>query len=479
MENVRSSATGVAEGSSVSTLSNLSLARNIKIALFHVGSSLADILALSVWNRIAIVELGLGAAPIALLLALRYLLAPLSIWVGQRSDVAPVRGYHRTPYIWFGRLLIVISFFVLGVSTVTLGGDRTFDMFRLGAINLAIVDSASATFGWIGLLVACLMFSIGSAFSGTTFLSLIHDITPKAQRTRAISVVWFFLIAGFAIAGIVYGRLLPHYTAERFLALFIGAALVMGALWFFTLLGEEKPTRVVTKAETTPRRPFMQDLRTVWNNSQTRYFFVFLALSVLFFYAQDSILEPFAGQVFNMPLATTSRFSAYWGSMTLIGIVVTLWIARRFPKTANNTTLSRWGVTILMITFVLFFVCAVAQIRPLVTIGLIVMGIGLGIWTVGTLGMMMDMTRAWGAGIYLALWTVSETLARGVGVGIGGIIRDVTLSISNSLSVAYGTVFLLEAIGFALTLLILSRVNVTAFQQQSPPSEAVLSAAMD
>ena len=107
MENVRASTPVIAEGgnlSSVSTLPTqptLSLARNIKIALFHVGSSLADILALSVWNRIAIVELGLGAAPIALLLALRYLLAPLSIWVGQRSDVAPVRGYHRTPYIWF------------------------------------------------------------------------------------------------------------------------------------------------------------------------------------------------------------------------------------------------------------------------------------------------------------------------------------------------------------------------------------------
>jgi BCD family chlorophyll transporter-like MFS transporter len=128
---------------------------------------------------------------------------------------------------------------------------------------------------------------------------------------------------------------------------------------------------------------------------------------------------------------------------------------------------------------VLFFVCAVAQIRPLVTIGLIVMGVGLGIWTVGTLGMMMDMTRAWGAGIYLALWTVSETLARGVGVGIGGVIRDVTLSIANSLSVAYGTVFLLEAIGFAITLVILSRVNVVAFQQQTPAPDAVLSAAMD
>jgi len=100
-------------------------------------------------------------------------------------------------------------------------------------------------------------------------------------------------------------------------------------------------------------------------------------------------------------------------------------------------------------------------------------------WTVGTLGLMMDMTRAWGAGLYLALWTVSETLARGVGVIIGGVLRDVTLSLSGSLSTAYGAVFLMEAIGFAVTLVVLSRVNVYAFQQQTPAPDTVLSAAMD
>ena len=57
-----------------------------------------------------------------------------------------------------------------------------------------------------------------SALSGTTYLSLIYDITPERQRTRAVSVVWFFLITGFAVAGIAYGRLLPQYTREGFLA---------------------------------------------------------------------------------------------------------------------------------------------------------------------------------------------------------------------------------------------------------------------
>jgi hypothetical protein len=63
---------------------NVSLPRNIKLGLFHLGSSMADILASGVWNRIAINELGLASTPVALLLALKYFLAPLSVWIGQR-----------------------------------------------------------------------------------------------------------------------------------------------------------------------------------------------------------------------------------------------------------------------------------------------------------------------------------------------------------------------------------------------------------
>jgi BCD family chlorophyll transporter-like MFS transporter len=441
---------------------NLSLTRNMKFGLFHIGSSMADILASGVWNRIAIKELGLASTPIALLLSLKYFLTPLSIWIGQRSDVAPFRGYRRVPYIWGGRLLMVLSYFMLGLSTVSLADDR------------------NSMLGWLGLMVAFSVFSIGSALSGTTFLALIYDVTPEKQRTRAVSIVWFFLIIGFAASGILYGRLLPTYTRESFLILFAVAPLIMGALWFFSLFGEEKPIsldeKVANKAE---KRPFWQDFQTAWENRQTRVFFVFLALSTLFFYAQDVILEPFAGHVFEMPASTTSRFSAYWGSLALIGILGSLWAMRRFPTRINNTTLTRWGVITLIIAFGMFFICAVMQIRPLVTIGLMVMGVGLGMWTVGTLGLMMDMTRAWGAGLYLALWTVAETLARGVGVVLGGVINDLVFVVAHQHTISYGAVFLIETIGFAVSLMVLNRINVSTFKQEAPAPEIVFSASMD
>lgn len=462
---------------------HLSILRNLKIGTFHIGSSMADILAAGVWNRVMIKELGFAATPIALLLALRYFLAPFGVWVGQRSDVAPWRGYHRLPYIWGGRLAMALSYVILGLATLHLAGsyDASIPDFSLQRMNITVTTNAGSLLGWLGVVVALVMFSVGSTFSSTTFLALIYDRAPRSQRTRAVSVVWFFLILGFAVSGIIYSRLLPEYTRGGFLSLFLIAPLIMGGLWFFSLLGEEKPGTAKTggdKPAEATARPFWRDLKAVWASQQTRLFFLYLMLSTLFFYTQDVILEPFAGQVFGMPVSTTSRFSAYWGSMTLIGIVVCLVLARRFPKSVNNMSLSRWGVVTLLVTFALFFICAVFQVRPLVTIGLVVMGIGLGMWTVGSLGLMMDTTRAWGAGIYLALWTVASTLARGAGVVLGGVALDLALGLTGrQLTLSYGAVFLLQVIGLGGALYTLGRVPLA--EQQTPKAEAVLVSAME
>jgi len=442
----------------------ISLARNIKIGTFHIGSSMADILVSAVWNRIAIAELGFAAFPISLLLALRYILAPLSVWIGQRSDVKAYFGYRRLPYIWGGRFMIMISLFTLALCTVA-------------------AYETNAPLAWIGMVASVILFSVGSVFSGTTYLALIYDITPKPQQTRVVSVVWFFLISGFAGSGILYSVLLKEYTREGFLRLFLIAPLIMGAFWFISTLGEERRQRKGEAApqveQVGPRVSFGQTIRAAWANRQTRLFFLFLGLTTMFFYTQDIILEPFGAQVFGMTTATTNRFSSYWGSMTLIAIIVTLLLARRFPARINNISASRWSVFILIAAFALFAISAFAGVRPLVTVALIVLGIGLGVWTVGTLGLMMDMTSIAGAGLYLSLWTVSETLARGAGTALGGALRDIGFALFGNINIAYGGVFLVQAVGFALTLFVLSRVSIVDFHRNMPSPRAVMEGAMD
>jgi MFS transporter, BCD family, chlorophyll transporter len=463
---------------------NLSLARNMKIGLFHIGSSLADILANGVWNRVMIKELGFAATPIALLLALRYFLAPFSVWVGRRSDRHPIFGYHRLPYVWGGRLIIVLSYITLGLSTVALAGtyDGVLGRLSFGQYPVNIHNATAHFWGWAGIVLSLVAFSVGSTISSTVFLSLLYDRAPQQQRTRAISVVWIFLIAGFAVAGILYSRILPIYSRDAFLSLFITAPLIMAGLFFFALVGEERPSNGAARlgSDGAAGKSFWQEMRAVWASVQTRLFFLFLALSNVFFYTQDVILEPFAGQIFNMPLATTNRFSTYWGSMTLLTIVICLLLARRYPARFSNMALSRWGVIILGITFALFALCSLLGIRALVTINLVLMGVGLGMWTVGSLGLMMDMTRLWGAGLYLALWTVASTLARGTGVAMGGISLDLGLWLSGqNQAVAYGGVFLFQGLGFLLTLYLLGKINPKSFAQETAQPAAVMANSID
>lgn len=450
-----------------STWTNLSLARNVKLGMFHIGSSLADVLANGVWNRIMIRELGMAATPVALLLALRYFLAPLSIWVGHLSDTRPRFGFKRLPYVWGGRFAMVLSYFLLGAST----------------LELAKADAGNSAAGWVGVIASLVVFSIGSTFSGTTFLSLLYDRAPKSRRTRAVGVVWFFLVLGFAVAGVLYSRLLPEFTRDGFLALFLSAPLVMAGLWFFSVVGEERRSAPAVGAgavEKPPARPFLVEFRAVWASKQARLFFLFLGMTTLFFYMQDVILEPFAATVFEMPLATTNRFSAYWGSLALAGIIVSLILARRFPKRVNNMALARWSVLVLIVAFAIFFISAAAQVRALVTIGLVVMGIGLGMWTVGPLGLMMDMTRAWGAGLYLALWTVASTIARGVGVTGGGVLLDLALHLTGGQqAVSYALVFLVQMAGFVGAWFVLRPISVQKFEQEAPEPETIIAAAMD
>ncbi len=456
------------------TAPNLTIASNLKIGLFHLGSGMADVMTTGIWNRIMISDLGFNATPIGLLVALRYFLAPLGVWAGHKSDERSFFGYRRLFWIWLGRAMMVLSTLMLGFTTA----------------NLARGMEATAV-TWITLAAALLIFSLGTAISGSTFLALVYDRAAESQRTRAVGIVWTFLLVGFTIAGIFFGILLPSgegeaggsYTPETLQNLFLIAALVLGALWFISLLGEEKRnTAAISRQDEREKAPsILSDLKHAWRSPSMRFFFWYLVLSMIFAFSQDLILEPFAGDVFDMPARTTTRFAAYWGSMAILGTVVFIFLSRRY-KRLTNTVMNYIGVTVLLITFLLFALSSIANIRGLVTPALITLGIGLGIWNVGTLGMMMDMSPFGKAGTFLGFWSLVVTFARGFGVSGGGILRDIFLSIGDTHAMAYGLVFLTGAVGLGAALFMLSRVNVRAFkeaEEQPAEVEAVFAGGLD
>jgi BCD family chlorophyll transporter-like MFS transporter len=457
----------------------LSVARNVKIGFFHLGSGMADVLTTGVWNRIMISDLGVAATPVSLLVSLRYFLAPLGIWAGRMSDKVRVLGFKRLFWVWFGRGLMVLSTFGLGYATSEL--TRSFSATGINAgIGL-----------WLLIILSMLLFSFGNALSGTTFLALIYDRANDDQRGRAVGLVWTMLLLGFTVGGIAFSVLLPEsetasglsFTPDDLFMLFVVTGVVFSGLWFFSLLGEER-RRETDNRDALPgdERSLRSDLSLVWQNKSMRYFLFYLTLSMFFAFSQDPVLEPFAGDVFEMPASQTNRFAAYWGSTSIIGSLFFLWLSRKVPA-LDNIRLSQMGVVTLTLTFTLLTAAAIWQIEALLLPLLLLLGLGLGMWNIGTLGLMMDMSPSGRAGTFLGFWSMSVTLARGGGITGGGVLRDTGLLVFGDAAAGYALVFGAGMCGLLVAYYYLVHINMekipsTAAEASSDPATA-LSAALD
>ena len=431
----------------------LSVLRNLKYGLFHLGSGMADVLTTGLWNRVMISDLGYSATPVGLLLGLRYFLAPLGLWAGRMSDAQRLGGYRRLTWIWAGRMLMAFSLFALGLATASLARG-----------------TADAALMWLVITLSLLLFSFGISVSGSTFLALIHDRASASQRGRAVGLVWTFLLLGFTIGGVLFSVLLPAgegaggLDPDGLARFFAVAALLLGGLWFLALLGEEKRHRGARSTTPAAQTSMRADLQRVWRQAQTRWFLLYLALSMAFAFVQDLVLEPFGAEVFDMGVEQTTRFAAWWGGMSIVGSLLALVLLRRF-RPFNNTRLSVGGVLLLILSFALFAFASLTAMRQLVTPGLVLMGLGLGLWNIGTLGLMMDLSPEGRAGTFLGFWTLVVTLARGAGVAGGGMLRDLALLFGAGESLAYAAVFLIEVAGLMLALHALSRVGARDLRQ--------------
>ena len=431
-----------------SVSSRFSFLRSLKIGSFNFGSALADILTASVWNRILISDLGASATPVSLLLALRYLLAPLSVWFGLRSDTRPLLGLHRLPYIWLGRLLMLAAIVLLPLSTIRLAGNLS--------------DPA----GWIAALAIFVFYGLGTSISGGPFLALIHDRTPAARRGVAISIAQILMLTGFAFSPIVFARTLPEYTPDQFQVVTTGTAIVAGAIWLFAVAGEERRRRAPeteTKPEAQPG--FRETLRDMWADPRARGFFSFLALGAIASFAQDAVLEPFGGDVFDLGVDETTRFNTYFGSGVLLMMIVTSALTRR-RRPEEQSRPAAIGLSVMIVGLAGLALAGLGLALWLIIPALLVFGLGFGVYTVGGVSLLMAMTTEKQAGAYLGLWTMTQLVSRGIGIGLGGVVRDVGLALTGSVSIAYAGVFILEAIGLAACIWLLSRLDVVGFARE-------------
>ncbi|NMG08864.1 BCD family MFS transporter [Brasilonema sp. UFV-L1] len=432
-----------------------------RLGLFQMGLSMMSILTLGVLNRVMIQEIAIPATLVGAVLAIQLFVSPSRVWFGQMSDAKPIWGYHRTVYVWVGAAIFAVASF-LAVQV----------LWQLDTVvnNVGGWAWTTQTIGLIALLAFIFaLYGLAICASGTAFAALLVDISEENNRSKVVGVVWSMLMVGIIVGAIISSSLLKQSTPETLQAsvnrLFLIVPTIVFGLAIVATFGVEKKYSQYSTRSTVTNREDSITLGTAWQiltaSPQTSIFFTFLVVMSLGLFMQDPILEPYAGQVFRMPLAESTRLNVFYGTGILIAYSIAGFLI--VPRLGKQRT-ARLGCLLVAFCAALLGISGFSANPALLKLALLLFGLATGILTTAAVTLMLDLTAAETAGTFIGAWGLAQSIARGSAVAIGGAVLDVSRKLLPNLVLAYGVVFALETALLLLAIWFLNRINVREFQ---------------
>jgi BCD family chlorophyll transporter-like MFS transporter len=461
-----------------SHLPRLTLLTMFRLGLFQMGLGIMSVLTLGILNRVMIKELSIPATIAAGTIAMHQFMAPARLWFGQLSDAKPIWGYYRTGYIWVGSLLFSIAAF-LAVQV----------MWQLG--NSAQAGWASQTSIWTAVLALVFaLYGIALSAGSTPFAALLVDVSDEDNRSKLVGIVWSMLMVGIVVGAILGSKLLPQpvgisceaagtvdlqvlRAAIDRLFLIVPAG-VFGLSMLATFGIEKKYSRFAQRSNLTEREDQItlnRALRILTASPQTGLFFTFLLFMTISLFMQDAIMESYGGQVFGMCVAETTRLNAFWGIGTLLGISLSGFAI--VPRLGKKQT-ARLGCIMVAFCLILVLITGFTANSKLLQYGLLLFGLASGVTTTGAISLMLDLTAAETAGTFIGAWGLAQALARAAATVLGGAVLDLGKALFTHLTLAYGLVFTIQAVGMLSAVWLLNRVNIAEFRSNTKAASATV-----
>ncbi len=428
------------------------LRKRLQLGLVHVAVAITLVPINSTLNRVMIKELAISATLVAVMASLPYLFAPMQVAIGSYSDRHPIFGLYRSPYILLG-LLLCVAGVVISPQVAFLIADNF----------------------WLGLGVGVLAFGawgMGYNLAAVSYLSLASELSGEKGRGRTIAVMWFMMIVGIIFTATTLSRLVDPYTPQALARAFW---IVGGAALFLGLLGlSGLEARTGNPAQSQDRHSWGLLFRALWRNPQARLFFWYLIILLAALLGQDILLEPFAAEAFEMSVKATTRITALWGVFVLVALLVTGWLEARLSK----RRVAAWGGWGALAGFVLILASGIALDQAVFYLGVVLLGVGTGISTVSNLSLMLDMTVSGQVGLFVGAWGMANAISRLLGSVLGGIGRDLLARWTGDAVLGYVGVFAVMAAFLLISLILLARIDVKAFQQDSSQASVIERAAL-
>jgi BCD family chlorophyll transporter-like MFS transporter len=423
----------------------------IRLGLVQTSLGAMVVLATSTFNRVMVVELALPAMLPGLLVAVHYVTQIFRPRMGYGSDV----GGRSTPWILGGMC-------VLGLAT-------------LGAAIATTQLANGLLLGTIMAILAYFAIGLGVGAAGTSLLVLLAKRVIAGRRAAAASVVWLMMIAGFAVTATLAGKFLDPYTPMRLVEVSGSVVAIALCVTFAAVWGLEKRALPETVEEDaaaqTPKVPFMAALAEVWSEPEARRFTVFVFISMLAYSAQDLILEPFAGVVFDYTVGQSTSLSGIQHQGVFVGMLGVAVLCSVFK---NNWlgSLKMWTVTGCLASAAALWALSVASLMgpgwPL-RLTVFLLGAANGAFAVAAIGSMMANAghgTAAREGVRMGLWGAAQAFAFGLGGFAGTAASDLAHALLASPVQAYAVVFGLEGGLFLLSAVIAGQLTVSSQQRR-------------
>lgn len=398
-----------------------------RLGLAQIAIGAVAAIMTSTLNRVMIVELALPASVPSVLVALHFAIQMSRARFGFDSD----RSGRRAPWILGGSVILGAGGFFAAVA-VAITATRP-------AIGLTLAFFAYALIG------------IGMSAAGTALLAHVAEEIEPRKLGAAAALLWIMMIFGIAVTAGVSGQLLDPFSFERLIAVTGGVCAIAVLFASIAAWGSWSIRRPpVVASATRAGAGFMETLRDAMADQATRRFALFVFAAMLAYSAQDLILEPFAGRVFQLTPGESTKLGGTQHGGVMLGMLGAAILSARFGS------LRSWAAGGCIASAVTLLVLARSPMMggaALLNGTVFALGVANGVFAVGAIGSMMAMTAAdttRGTGIRLGVYGAAQAIAYGLGSLGGGVLSDVTIAAFGDVTQGYTVVFAAEAVLFVI-----------------------------
>ncbi len=383
----------------------LPLGRLLRLSLFQVSVGMAMVLMTGTLNRVMIVELGVAASLVSIMVALPLLFAPIRVLVGYKSDThRSFLGLRRVPYIVFGTMLQYGGLAIMPFALLILSGDT----------------HGPVWIGHAGAALAFLLVGAGLHTTQTAGLALANDLAPEHVRPRVVALLYVSLLAGMMLSAIVLGAILTDFTPVRLIQVVQGTAVVTITLNFIALWKQE-PRRPDLTAPDKPQPTFTAAWDAAFQRTNPGRLLIAVGLGAAAFSMQDVLLEPYGGEVLHLGVGSTTALTGLMAAGALAGFWFT---ARSLQNGFDPCRLAGLGALAGLVGLLEIILSSTFESANLFRAGTALLGFGSGLFAVGTLTAAMAQAEEGSSGLALGMWGAVNATGAGIAICLGGVLRD-------------------------------------------------------